>query len=115
MNKVLPRTRLYTPSLPDDGNDVVNSYSRGSSSDLEITDPVLSEEYSSLQKKQMKSLLLESDNRVLVRSSGVVSDINGELQSVESSLKESVGHTEVEVAAGAFLGLVVSLVICPYL
>ncbi|XP_057795126.1 uncharacterized protein LOC131011352 [Salvia miltiorrhiza] len=133
LNKVMPRTRLYTPSSSTDdandvvnsysresssdleitdANDVVNSYSRESSSDLEITDPVLSEEYSSLQKS---SLLLESDNRMRVRSSRVVSDICAGSESVASSLKESVGHTEIEVAAGAFLGLVVSLVVCPCL
>ncbi|XP_057795109.1 uncharacterized protein LOC131011341 [Salvia miltiorrhiza] len=113
LNKVMPRTRLYTPSSStDDANDVINSYSRESSSDLEITDPVLSEEYSSLQKS---SLLLESDNRMRVRSSSVVSDICAGSESVASSLKESVGHTEIEVAAGAFLGLVVSLVVCPCL
>lgn len=30
------------------------------------------------------------------------------------TLKESVGHTEIEVIAGAMLGFVVSLAICRY-
>ncbi|KAH6778559.1 hypothetical protein C2S51_009871 [Perilla frutescens var. frutescens] len=103
LNKVMPAT-LYSPSSTNDANGLLNSYSRESSSDLEITDPV------SFQKNPTSSTLLKSDNRVRIKSSGVVSDI-----SVVSSLKESVGHTEIEVAAGALLGLVVSLVISPYL
>ncbi|XP_047970986.1 uncharacterized protein LOC125214130 [Salvia hispanica] len=113
LNKVVPRSRFYTPSSTDDADGVINSYSRDSSPDLEITDPVLSEEYTSLQKKQTSSLLLEPDKRRRVRPSGVVPD--GESEIVASLLKESVGHTEVEVAAGAFVGLVVSLVVCSYL
>lgn len=109
LNKVMPTT-LYSSSSTNDANGLVNSYSRESSSDLEITGPVSSEELSSFQKKPSSSLLLKSDNRMHIRPSGVVSDIT-----VVSTLKESVGHTEVEVAAGALLGLVVSLVISPYL
>ncbi|KAH6764478.1 hypothetical protein C2S52_013429 [Perilla frutescens var. hirtella] len=109
LNKVMPAT-LYSPSPTNDANGLLNSYSRESSSDLEITDPVSWEEHSSFQKNPTSSTLLKSGNRVRIKSSGVVSDI-----SVVSSLKESVGHTEIEVAAGALLGLVVSLVISPYL
>lgn len=113
LNKVA-NTTLYSPTSAKDANDLVNSYSRESSTDLEITDPVLSDERSSFQKKPTSSLLLESDKRIQIRSSGVVSNINGGSETVVSSLKESVGHTEIEVAAGAFLGLIVSLLLSSY-
>lgn len=118
LNKVLPRTTSYSTSSR---NDVANSYSRESSSNLENIDPVFSEEHSSFQKKLTKSsLLLKSDNGTqsstpFIRSSGVVSDASGGSESVASPLKESIGHTEIEVAAGALLGFFVSLAISPYL
>lgn len=114
LNKVA-NTTIYSPSPTNNADDLVNSFTRESSSDLEITNPVIPEERSSFQKKPASSLLLESERRMRIRSSGVVSNINGASETVVSSLKESVGHTEIEVAAGAFLGLIVSLFLSPYL
>lgn len=114
LNKVA-NTTIYSPSSTNNADDLVKTYTRESSSDIEITDPVIPEERSSFQKRLASSLLLESDRQIRRTSSGVVSNVNGASETVVSSLKESVGHTEIEVAAGAFLGLIVSLFLSPYL
>ncbi|KAL3614904.1 hypothetical protein CASFOL_040565 [Castilleja foliolosa] len=67
---------------------------------IESIDPLFSEE----QKPTNSSVLLKSDNRMRTSSSYKRS----------STLKESIGHTEIEVAAGALLGFLVSLVVFPY-
>ncbi|KAI3466284.1 hypothetical protein Pfo_022947 [Paulownia fortunei] len=123
LNKVLLRTTSYSTSPRNDANDFTKSFSRESSSNLENIDPLFSEEQNSFQTKPTNSsLLLKSDDRMqssssFLRSSSVVSDVNGGSESVAyrcSQLKESIGHTEAEVAAGALLGFLVSLAICPY-
>ncbi|KAL2495694.1 Acid phosphatase/vanadium-dependent haloperoxidase-related protein [Forsythia ovata] len=117
LNKVLLSTRTSSTSSSNDTGILTNSFSGESSSDLESIDPLFLEEQSSIQTKQANaSLLLKSKNRIqsaTVRSSGV------EEESVSvsygcSTLKESVGHTEIEVIAGAVLGFFVSLAICRY-
>ncbi|CAA0836549.1 Acid phosphatase/vanadium-dependent haloperoxidase-related protein [Striga hermonthica] len=77
------------------------SYSRDLSSNVEKTDPVFLEE----QKPTKSALLLKSDKTMQTSKVEFSSS---------SPLKESIGHTEVEVIAGALLGLLVSLVVCPY-
>ncbi|KAL7142912.1 hypothetical protein ABFS83_08G156200 [Erythranthe nasuta] len=115
LNKVLLRSTPYSTSSRNDADDFTNSFSRESSSNLEKIDPVFMEERSSLEKKQTSSsLLLKSDEKM---PNSVVSDVNGGRERVAyniSPLKESIGHTEIEVAAGALLGFLVSIAICPY-
>ncbi|KAK6133128.1 hypothetical protein DH2020_033167 [Rehmannia glutinosa] len=92
LNKVLLRTTSYSTSSRNDAK--TNSFSRESSSNIEKIDPLFPEEQNSFQKKpKNSSLLLDSDNGM---------QINGGSESVEYSytpLKESIGHTEMEVAA----------------
>lgn len=69
------------------------------SSDTESFDPQLSEESSPFQPRSKNAtLLLKPDERRASSSSF-------------APLKEQVGHTEVEVIAGAFLGFFVSLAV----
>ncbi|KAL8462802.1 hypothetical protein ACS0TY_032910 [Phlomoides rotata] len=112
LNKVMPR--ITSQSTSYDTNDVVNSYSRESSSNLENVDPVFSEEHTTFQgKPTTSSILLETQPiSSFIKSSNVLSN---ESESVASALKESIGHTEIEVAAGALLGFVVSLAVSSYL
>ncbi|CAA2964596.1 Hypothetical predicted protein [Olea europaea subsp. europaea] len=117
LNRVLLSARKSSTS-----GKFTNSFPGELSSDLESTDPLFLEEQSSLQTKQANGfVLLRSGNRkqsTTIRSSGVGSDVGEESVSVSygsSTLKESVGHTEIEVVAGAVLGFIVSLAICQYL
>ncbi|XP_022861933.1 uncharacterized protein LOC111382255 isoform X1 [Olea europaea var. sylvestris] len=121
LNKVLLSTRTSSTSSSNDASTFTNSFPGDLSSDLESTDPLLLEEQRSFQTKQANaSLLLKSENRIkstTIRSSGVASDVGEESVGVSygyPTLKESVGHTEIEVIAGAMLGFVVSLAICRY-
>ncbi|CAI9784014.1 unnamed protein product [Fraxinus pennsylvanica] len=107
LNRVLLSTRMSSTSSSNDADTFTNSFPGDSSSDLESTDPLFLEEQSSFQTKQANaSVLLKSENRIkstTVRSSGVASDVGEESVSVSygcSTLKESVGHTEIEVIAG---------------
>ncbi|XP_022861934.1 uncharacterized protein LOC111382255 isoform X2 [Olea europaea var. sylvestris] len=121
LNKVLLSARTSSTSSSNDASTFTNSFPGDLSSDLESTDPLLLEEQRSFQTKQANaSLLLKSENRIkstTIRSSGVASDVGEESVGVSygyPTLKESVGHTEIEVIAGAMLGFVVSLAICRY-
>ncbi|PIN20046.1 hypothetical protein CDL12_07264 [Handroanthus impetiginosus] len=119
LNKVLLRTTSYSTSSRKDANDLTNSFTRESSSDLENIDPCFSEEQSSFEMEPTNSpLLVKPDDRKQSRtSSRRSSDVNGGLEGMPyscSPLKESIGHTEIEVVAGALLGFLVSLVICRY-
>ncbi|KAG8365306.1 hypothetical protein BUALT_Bualt18G0091000 [Buddleja alternifolia] len=112
LNKVLLRSASYSTSSSNDPYDLTNSFSRESSSSNKesVIEPLFMDEESSLQKKATNSsLLLKSE-----KSASIISNVNGGLKSGCSPLKESIGHTEMEVAAGALLGFLVSLAICPY-
>ncbi|KAL0321012.1 UNVERIFIED_CONTAM: hypothetical protein Sradi_5362700 [Sesamum radiatum] len=118
LNKVLLRTTSHSTSSRNDAKDPTNSFPRESSPKMENIDPL----FSDATKPKESSLLLKTadrkqSNTSFIRSSNVVSEVNGGLEcSAESSpqLKESIGHTEIEVAAGALLGFLVSVAICPY-
>ncbi|KAK4386787.1 Isocitrate dehydrogenase [NADP] [Sesamum angolense] len=118
LNKVLLRTTSHSASSRNDAKDLTNYFPRESSPKMENVDPLSSD----AMKPTKSSLLLKTDNRKqsntsFIRSSNVVSEVNGGLESSGEScpqLKESIGHTEVEVAAGALLGFLVSVAICPY-
>ncbi|KAL3850990.1 hypothetical protein ACJIZ3_012872 [Penstemon smallii] len=118
LNKVLLRTTSTTTSSRNDANGTPNSFSRESSPTLNNIDPLFLEEQNSSQTKStISSVLLKSDDRIESTSFGVASDVKDGQEHVAyglSPLKESIGHTEIEVAAGALLGFLVSLAICPY-
>ncbi|KAL6553303.1 hypothetical protein OROGR_007145 [Orobanche gracilis] len=111
LNKVLLRTASYSTSF---GNVIrTDSSCRGSSSSsVEIMDPVFSEDQKSFQKNPINSsMVLKSDDMQTI-STYTRSSHNVEPNC--SPLKESIGHTEIEVVAGALLGFLVSLAICTY-
>ncbi|XP_051135722.1 uncharacterized protein LOC127254582 [Andrographis paniculata] len=128
LNKVLLKSRLPSGSSREGVDDLVESFSRESaSSSLDNIDNVFLEKQSTLQTKpKTSSLFLKSDGRkpsnkpFINSSSAAPSDFNGQPESTaaysrSNSLKESIGHTETEVAAGALLGFLVSFAIFPYL
>lgn len=101
LNRVFSNTKLN--SIPsDDADRLVDSSSGKPSLKSGSLEPLFFDEQSSFMKKQQNtSLLLKSDK--------------GGRQSTQMlipPLKESIGHTEIEVIAGALLGLCVSLAVC---
>ncbi|KAL6544658.1 hypothetical protein OROMI_023520 [Orobanche minor] len=82
------------------------------SSTVENMDPLFSDDQNSFHKEpRNSSLVLKSDDM------RTISSYTRSSQNVEHScspLKESIGHTEIEVVAGALLGFLVSLAVCTY-
>lgn len=87
---------------------------------LESLDPLLAQKANSFVPKSANDspLLLKSDKnerqiKQMFMSSGLSDDMEGPERSADNlaMLKESIGHTEVEVVAGALLGFFVSLVV----
>lgn len=119
LNKVLLKTTSLSTSSRNDANDLANSLSRKHTSNIEKGNPLPLEEETSFQTKPTNSSLLVNSNDIingstLLRSAVVVSDAKEGPESVaygHTPLKESIGHTEIEVAAGAFLGFLVSLAV----
>ncbi|KAK3025110.1 hypothetical protein RJ639_044350 [Escallonia herrerae] len=117
LNKVLLMTRF--DSIPSSNADnLVNPSSGKSSSNLEGFDPLFMEEPSSFRARSSDvSQSLGSENRKsqstpLLISSTFNAKHTGRPESIAhkgATLKESVGHTEIEVVAGAFLGFLVGL------
>ncbi|CAK9167352.1 unnamed protein product [Ilex paraguariensis] len=119
LNSLLLKTRL--DSLPSGvADDLIDSSPGTASSNVASLDPLFLEEPGSFGPKPTNaSLLLESDNRKsrsapMSVSTSFATDVEGESKVVthcQVPLKESVGHTEIEVIAGALLGLSVSLAV----
>lgn len=113
LNKLSQTERPMNSSFPYKDEDLrVDSQleKRISSSlnrNLEIGSPMLSEE-------STKALTVPSPVKQDVTSSSVANDLEeGSRMEASSSwkpFKESIGHTEIEVAAGALLGFTVSLI-----
>ncbi|KAL7186966.1 hypothetical protein ACSBR2_028634 [Camellia fascicularis] len=117
--KVLNRVLLQNSTSSNDANDLIDSQPRKSSSNSESFEPLFLEEADTFQAKQTNAkLLLRSENRKsqsgILISSSLASDVEGESKKIGNSwalLKESVGHNEIEVIAGALLGLFVSFAV----
>ncbi|KAK3042680.1 hypothetical protein RJ639_000932 [Escallonia herrerae] len=117
LNRVLLMTRF--DSIPSGNADnLANPSSAKSSSSLEGFDPLFMEEPSSFRARSSDvSQSLGSENREsqstpLLISSTVNAKHTGRPESIAhncATLKESVGHSEIEVVAGAFLGFFVGL------
>ncbi|XP_057986056.1 uncharacterized protein LOC110672311 [Hevea brasiliensis] len=119
LNKQLSNTQVK--SMASTGRDDMIDSQQGISSTLgENLSPLLSKEGRRpfVQKSTNAPLLVNSENKnrqasqVLV-SSSIASDEEETEKPLNSSslLKESIGHTEVEVIAGALLGFCVSLAV----
>lgn len=91
LNKVLSKNKPNTYSLSDP-NRLMESSSEKLLSSVESGNSVM------LEKRVNTSRLTDESES---ESSIIIS----------SQLKESIGHTEIEVAAGALLGLLASLVV----
>lgn len=118
LNKMLPKTQLNT-MVSRNRDDLINSQQGSSISNAEDLGPLLSKEGRPLVPNSTNSpLLLKSDNKarqtsqMLVSSSLTAADEGAEkIPNSSSPLKESIGHTEVEVIAGAMLGFIVSMAV----
>ncbi|CAL5443449.1 unnamed protein product [Camellia sinensis] len=114
--KALNRVLLQNSASSNDADDLIDSQPRKSSSNSKSFGPLFLEEADTFQAKQTNAkLLLRSENRKsqsgILISSSLASDVEGESKKIANSwamLKESVGHNEIEVIAGALLGLFVS-------
>lgn len=117
--KALNRVLLQNSASSNDANDLIDSQPRKSSSNSESFEPLFLEESDTFQAKQTNAkLLLRSENQKsqsgILISSSLASDVEGESKKIANSwalLKESVGHNEIEVIAGALLGLFVSFAV----
>lgn len=105
LNKALTMSQPNTYSSSD-ANGLINSSSKNLLANSESDNSLNLKERSTLRP------VLASDRRV--NSSCLTDDIGKGSESsgpISSPLKESIGHTEIEVAAGALLGLVASLAV----
>lgn len=109
LNRVLYRNKLDSDWCSNNANDFAESFPGESSSNLETRNPLLLGIIKSFQRRLPNdSSLLKTDNRSKPL-------LKGEAESIPfgcTPLKESVGHTEIEVIAGALLGFFVSLAAC---
>lgn len=97
-NKALFRNQINSVPSTNELDVLTDSIQEKLSSGAESLDPRSSEESSPLQPRlKSVTLLLKPDER--------------RVSSTFAPLKEQVGHTEVEVIAGAFLGFFVSLAV----
>ncbi|XP_050278546.1 uncharacterized protein LOC126720271 [Quercus robur] len=118
LNKVLAKIHVNSVHTKDRENMIDSQPGTSLPVSLERLGPHVSEEASSFTSKSTNSpLLLRSDDKMrqnnqAVLSSGSAANVEeGIERTIENliSLKESIGHTEVEVIAGALLGFFVSL------
>ncbi|PHU29378.1 hypothetical protein BC332_01471 [Capsicum chinense] len=98
-NKALFRNQINSVPSTNELDGLTDSIQEKLSTGIESTDPQLSEESSMFQQRSKNAtILLKPDERSVSSSSF-------------APLKEQVGHTEVEVIAGALLGFFVSLAV----
>lgn len=117
LNKALETTHFHSVSTKDT-DDVSDSQSGTSYTiSMERIGPLLSKEASSISTRPTNSsLLLRSDDKRSQISQAVLSTEQADVEEERTTdnlipLKESIGHTEIEVIAGALLGFFVSLAV----
>lgn len=121
LNKVLAKIHNNSVQIKDRIDLIDSQPGTSSPLNLESLGPLLSEEASSFTSKPTNSpLLLRSDEKMrqtkqAVLSSGLAADVEEGSERATNNLKQSIGHTEVEVIAGALLGFFVSLAVCTVL
>lgn len=119
--KALNRVLLQNSIPLKDVDSTIDSQRRISFSNQENIESIFLEEADSFSTKDRNAeILVGSENRKgqigMLSSCSLASDAKGETEKVAKSwdvpaLKESVGHNEFEVIAGALLGLFVSLAV----
>ncbi|XP_074276378.1 uncharacterized protein LOC141600090 [Silene latifolia] len=113
LNKLL--LEYQTKSVIDEGNDIINSIPGKSSSTNSESSTALEEPSTFRNEQSTLTRLLESKVRKSQNEKDMTSFENVGIKSEKTPqfpvLKESIGHTEVEVIAGALLGLLVGLIV----
>ncbi|KAK9275591.1 hypothetical protein L1049_022858 [Liquidambar formosana] len=109
---LLPKTKVNSISSKEMDDLLDSKPGRSSSLDSESLGPLLSEETISSHTPKPAPVLVRSANgaRQVLMSSGVEEGSENATRS-PTTLKEAIGHTEVEVIAGAMLGFFVSLAV----
>ncbi|KAK6934774.1 Protein of unknown function DUF212 [Dillenia turbinata] len=118
LNKHLHKTKVNSVSSVDT-TEIIDSKPGTSTGKLKTFGTVLSQEGNSSLNMTKTPVLARSDmkvtqNSVRPSSSRLAAEFkegSDQNSSKPSKLKESIGHTEIEVTAGALLGLVVSLAV----
>ncbi|XP_059454006.1 uncharacterized protein LOC132184395 [Corylus avellana] len=117
LNKLLAKIHLNSVHNKDRDDLIDSQLGPSLPISLESLQPLLSEEANSFTSKPINSpMLLRSDDKMRQNNetllfSALAADVKEGSESSDNSipLKESIGHTEVEVIAGALLGFFVSL------
>lgn len=117
LNKLLAKIHLNSVHNKDIDDLIDSQLGPSLPISLENLRPLLSEEANSFTSKPINSpMLLRSDDKMrqnneTVLFSALAADVKEGSESSDNSipLKEAIGHTEVEVIAGALLGFFVSL------
>ncbi|XAR67232.1 hypothetical protein NMG60_11001910 [Bertholletia excelsa] len=112
--KVLNRIQLENLALSNEVDELVDSQPSKSSSDSENYEALFLEEYKQdfyNAKQKNANLLLRSEKRKEQNGMLISPGSGPDIEDNWSLFKESVGHNEIEVIAGALLGLFVSLAV----
>ncbi|XVE53781.1 hypothetical protein DITRI_Ditri03aG0029900 [Diplodiscus trichospermus] len=120
LNVVLPRRQLKSIVYKGKDNLIDSLEESESTGDFGRLGPLLSKKSSSLTSKSGKVPLLVTSDKETTQTTEAVACFELATDGYEGSehdannsmpLKESIGHTEVEVVAGALLGFLVSLAV----
>ncbi|KAK8485005.1 hypothetical protein V6N12_019893 [Hibiscus sabdariffa] len=112
LNAILAKRRVSSVSVvSEDRDDLIDSRDETSESagNFEGLSPILSKKPRSLASKTVNASVLIASDKETRQSFEFAGDDCEVLDQIR--LKESIGHTEVEVVAGALLGFLVSLAV----
>nr|GLL36736.1 uncharacterized protein LOC109181588 [Ipomoea trifida] len=117
LNQLLSETCLNTSSSHNGATVSTDNSQEKSPSSVQILEPSMSEELNSFEPELKKNaaLFLKPDNQKtpMSISQNMASDAKDRSKPLRyTQLKESIGHTEIQVVAGALLGFLVSLAVC---
>ncbi|XP_031103350.1 uncharacterized protein LOC116006955 [Ipomoea triloba] len=117
LNQLLSETCLNTSSSHNGAAVSTDNSQEKSPSNVQILEPSMSEELNSFEPELKKNaaLFLKPDNQKtpMSISQNMASDAEDRSKPLRyTQLKESIGHTEIQVIAGALLGFLVSLAVC---
>ncbi|XVF33782.1 hypothetical protein REPUB_Repub18cG0000700 [Reevesia pubescens] len=113
LNIVLPKRRFNSVVSKDRDSLIDSREETASRVKIERLGPLLSEKPSSVTSKSADVPLLVTSNKETRQTKVTEGDYEGSENNGNNPipLKESIGHTEVEVVAGALLGFFVSLAV----
>ena len=120
LNRILPKKQVNSVVSKDRDNLIDSREETASTKNIERLGPLLSKKSSSLTSKSENVPLLVTSDKEMRQTNETVASFELAADDYEGSesnannripLKESIGHTEVEVVAGALLGFLVSLAV----